>query len=83
MLASDSGLPLRLEGLASSPPTPTLASDSGPPLRPKGLTKEERRSLPTSTRLSDREYIEPLLIALPQQGGRSRLGNDRLGTPAR
>ena len=40
-LTSDSGPPLRLEGLANSPPTPVLASDSGPPLRPEGLAKEE------------------------------------------
>ena len=52
-LTSDSGPPLRLEGLANSPPTPVLASDSGPPLRPEGLAEEERRSPPTPACLSD------------------------------
>ena len=33
----------------------SVASDSGPPLRPEGLAKEERRSLPTPARLSDRK----------------------------
>ena len=50
MLAFDSGLPLRPEGLAKeercSLLTPAcLASDSGPSLQPEGLAKEERRSL--------------------------------------
>ena len=57
-LASDSGPPLRLEGLASSPPTPALASDSSPPLRPEGLAKEERRSFlspPTLACLSNQK----------------------------
>ena len=40
-----------------------LAFDSGPPLRPEGLAKEERRSLLTPARLSDREYTKPLLTA--------------------
>ena len=43
-----------------------LASDSDQPLRPEGLVKEGRRSLSTPTRLFDREYTEPLLIALLQ-----------------
>ena len=39
-----------------------LASDSGPPLQPEGLAKE-RTTLASD---SDREYTEPLLIALLQ-----------------
>ena len=49
MLTSDSGPPLRSEGLANT------ASDSDLRLRPKGLAKEEQRSLPTQARLSDRK----------------------------
>ena len=80
-LASNSDTLLRPEGLAKE--GTTLASDSNPLLRPEGLAKEGRRSLPTSTRFSDRkawprgqrslltltrffnrEYTEPLPVAL-------------------
>ena len=61
----------------------TLASDSDPPLRPEGLAEKGRRSPPTPTLFSDREYIEPLLTALLRPGDRSQLGNDRPGMPAR
>ena len=44
-----------------------LASDSNPPLRPEGMVEEGRRSLPTLTRLSDREYTKPLLTAFLRQ----------------
>ena len=60
-----------------------LGSDSGPPLRLEDLAKEDWRSRPTPPRFSDREYIEPLLTALLRPRGRSRLGNDQLGTPTR
>ena len=43
-LTSDSGPPLRPEG---------LTSNSSPPLRPEGLAKEEQRSFLTLARLSD------------------------------
>jgi len=36
------------------------ASDSGPPLRPEGLAKA---LLPTTTRVSDQGYAEPLLTS--------------------
>ena len=75
-----------------------LASDSGPPLQPEGLAKEERRSLPTPTRFSDRKAwptplltptrvfdrgcTEPLLTALLQLAQSEPTGTNRPGTPA-
>ena len=41
-----------------------LAFDSDPLFRPEGLAKEGRRSLPTLTRFFNREYTEPLPVAL-------------------
>ena len=60
-----------------------VASDSGPPLRPEGLAKEERRSLPTPTRISNWRCTEPLLIALLRLAQSEPTGTNRLGTPAR
>ena len=74
MPASDSGPPLRPEG---------LASDSGPP--PDGLS--DRKAWQNTTSDSDPRpqpgYVEPLLTALLQLAQSEPTGTNRPGTPAR
>ena len=73
MLASDSGPPLRPEGLDPTPARLRTASPTGRP----GQTL-----LLTSTRVSDWGYVKPLLTALLRLARLESTGTNRPGTPA-
>ena len=60
-----------------------LASDSGLPLRPEGLAKEERRSLPTPPRFSDRKSWPKRRFRLRPVSPTGRPGQTPLLTPTR